>query len=404
MSGRRRTRGFTLAELAVSLVVTAIVFALVMGIVFDQKRSLEGSELLRTMNETGKDAMLELDQRLRLAGFGVDPRYAFDFSWFDCTAADQLPGPNGRPTCRDRRDAPDRLVFMARSPNYRIDVNGTNGCTDLNGCPHGDAWRLVSTSLPQLTLTAHQGDVFQRGQVLLSVCPDGYRWTMSTVAQALSASAGGDVTLTLYPTNAAVPYFEDDYTPACYGTGATVFSVNRFAYSIQTFGGVPWLVLDEGLDLDGDGSDPWTTRDPGDLLPIAPDVEELQVAYVLNRLAGGVAPDTNADFVTGDDAAVGAPPEEPDQAAPAPQYGTGLSDATRQDLNPANIQAVRVSLVIRSDRRDPSHAAAWPGDALQQLENGDRVLTPAELGGYRRFSVSTTVAIRNLDSRGMFAF
>ncbi len=401
-----RESGFTLVEMAVSLAVVAIVMTLVMGVVIAQKSALQGSEFVRAMNDTGADAMVQIERHLRMAGFGVDPREAFDFSWFDCPTSELVSGPGGRKICRDRRDAADRLVFVSRNPDYRIDPLGTPGCTDVDGCPHGKAWRLglTTASPPQLTLTAHLGDVFVRGQVLLSVCPSASRWTMSTVLDTATATSPGDLTLTLYPTDPTVPFFVNDFSNTCYQTGATVFQIDRYEYSIQTFNGVPWLMLDTGLDLDGDGSDPWTTQDPGDLLPIDPDIEDLQVAYVMNRQAGGTAPDPSGDWVTGDDKAAGDPPDEPDAAAPAPQYDTPIADATRQNLNPANIQAVRVSLVVRSEEPDPSQPNGALGDPLPLLENSTRVLTPAQQGGYRRLVFTTTVSIPNMDSRSMFAF
>jgi len=400
MIRRPSMRGFTLVEILTSLAVASIVLGMMVAVVISQKGSLQGSELRRTMSEDGKDAILALERQLRAAGFGVDPRFAFDFSWYDCGST--VPGPGGRATCRDRQGAPDRLVFMARSPRYRIDVLNANGCTDVNGCPTGDAWRFKSSTLPQVKLTMRGGEVFTRGQVLLTVCPSAASWTMSTVATSTTVAAAGDFNLTVYPTVAGNPYFENDYTAACYASGATTFLVNRYEYFVQTYAGVPWLMLDRGLDLNGDGSDPWTARDAGDLLPIAPNVEDLQVAYVMNRIAGGAAPDTNGNFVTGDDAAISTP-EEPDPAAQAPTYSSQDTATTRQTLHPANIQAVRVSIVIRSSQADASHPGQ-PGDALPLLENSTRVLTATERGSFRRYRLSAIVPARNLMSHGMFVF
>jgi type IV pilus assembly protein PilW len=165
---------------------------------------------------------------------------------------------------------------------------------------------------------------------------------------------------------------------------------------------VPWLMLDRGLDLNGDGSNPWAARDDGDLLPVASNIEDLQVAYVMNRNAGGGATDSNANFVLGDDPAI-ATPEEPDPTAQAPGYSTVSNATTRQTLHPANIQAVRISMVIRSAQADKARPGQ-PGDPLPLLENSTRVLTATEVASFRRFRISAVVPIRNLMSRGMFVF
>lgn len=408
MSRRRFIAAFTLAELLVSLAVVSVVLTIVVGFVINQKRALEGTELLRGTNETGKDVLLELERRVRNAGFGVDPRVAFDFAWFRCPDSERINGTGGRPTCRDRRDAPDRLVFNTRSLYYRIDPNGVNGCTTVTGCPVGDAWRMTArnptASPPTFTVAAREGDVFRRGQVLLAACPSGYRWTMATVDTAVSVGAAGDTVLTLHATDAAVPYFENAFTHDCFDTGATVFLIERNAFRIETIESVPWLVLDRGIDLDGDGNDPWTTIDPDDIVPIAPNVEDLQVAYVLERQPGVVAQDSNANFVTGDDAGSSALVEEPNAAAPAPEYQTALDHATRRNLHPANIRAIRLSLVTRSERGDPTRPQGNTGDVLPLLENSSRVLTAAERGRFRRMPFSSSVQLRNMPSRGMFVF
>lgn len=400
-------RGFTAAELAISLVITATVFASVLGVVLAQQQALSSSESLRTASAFGTDALLELERSLRRAGFGVGPEVALDFLSFRCDAAERLAGVAGRPTCRDRRDTADRLVFLARNPIYRIDSNGENGCTRPTGCPHGNAWVMTArdpaATPPAFTVLARTGQRFPRGQVLLAVCPGGFRYTMATVDTPIDVAAAGVVTVRLKPTVAGNPYFANDFTHECFDTGATVFSVDRRAYSIRTFDGVPWLVLDTGVDLDGDGQDPWDVRDDDDLQLIAPYVEDLQVAYVLERRAGNNGPDSDVNGVVGDDAAAGVP-EEPDPAAAGPGYRTGPDDVARRTLHPANVRAVRVSLVLRSERTDKTAIPGWVGDPLPRLENQTRLLSSTELGRYRRQAVSVTVALRNLSSRGMFTY
>lgn len=400
MTRRSVPRGFSLAELLVSLAVVAIVLTIVLGFTLAQKGIVEGGEMERAATEQSRDALFEIERNLRSAGFGVDPRFAFDFDSFRCTDDDQIVGEGARPHCRDRRNASDTLVFLTRDPEYRIDPQGTGGCADANGCPKGRAWRLNDTVANTLTLDARAGDLFRSGQVLLGVCPKGFRWSMATVSETVQAEADGALELTLYEANPAEPSLESDFTHACFGTGATVFAVKRFLYGIRTYDGVPWLVRDEGLDLDGDGSDPWEEEDPDDLVPLVPYVEDLQVAYVLERRAGAVPPDSDENFVVGDDAAEVRLTEEPDPNAAAPAYNTGLDDPLRRNLHPANIRAVRVSLVVRTERSVPQQGGGSAhGDPLPQPENSIRTV---DEDGYRRFVVSATVAVRNMSSRAMF--
>jgi len=399
---RRAARAFTLSELMVSVAVVGLVLSMVATITLSQKSALQGTEQLRVATESGKDGLLEIERHLRLAGFGVDPRHAFDFLHFRCTTGERLNGPNGRPTCRDRRDDPDRLVFLARSPNYRIVQNGVSGCGDANGCPAGDAWRMSSFSGGSVNLAVRGGDRFVRGQTLLAVCPNGFRGTMGTVENTVTVSSDGTSRVKLFDAVAGRPTYENDFSHPCFTTGATVFQVDRYAYWIRVFAGTPWLILDRGLDLDGDGNDPWNAPDDDDLLPLAPHVEDLQVAYVMQRYPGMTGVDTDANFVLGDDGGATAPPEEPDPSANAPLYRSLDTDLTRRNLHPANIRAVRVSLAIRSESPDQDRLGAWTGDPLPRNENSRRALS--DKGRYRRFSSRSTVTVRNLVSKGMFVF
>jgi type IV pilus assembly protein PilW len=407
-------RAFTLVELVVSMGVAAITIAMVVMIVVTQQRSMRATEEQRASSEAGRDALFELEKTLRRAGFGLDPRYAFDFRSFRCSSGEVVTGVGNRSICRDRIDAPDRLVFVARNPYYRIDVNGVNGCTSTAGCPTGNAWvvtgRSTSPSTPTVTVVLHANQRVEAGQTLLISCASGGRFTMSTVVAAAEVTTPTAVTLRLAPTNSANPYFENGFVDSCYDSNALAFAIDRYAYSIRTYDGVPWLVLDTGLDLDRDGQDPWSVIDEDDLLPIAPYVEDMQVAYVLDRNSGGAAADSNGDRVVGNDAGL-KQAEEPDATATAPVYATTFDDSSRRNLHPANIRAVRVGLVLRSEKSDSSATGAasgqttkWIGDPLPLLENSSRTLTDPALGYFRRQTAMTTVSVRNLASRGMFTF
>jgi type IV pilus assembly protein PilW len=317
-------------------------------------------------------------------------------------------GVGGKQVCRDRTDGPDELVFVGRNPYYRVDFQGTNGCALASGCPTGLAWSVSAATAggtPSITLQLRAGQLLEYGRSLLVTCSGGGRYTMATVGANVTAGANGNTVVPLYATSVTNPYFENNFADPCFtGGNALAFAMDRYRYFIRTFGNVPWLMLDTGLDLNGDNQDPWLVEDAKDLLPIAPYVEDLQVAYVLNRLSGGTAPDTNQNWVVGDDRSLIGTSEEPDPAATAPTYPVPYNDPTRANLHPANIRELRIALSLRSERRDQSQPASWLGDQLPVLENETLVLTAAQLGRYHRQRLISTLSVRNLQSHGMFAF
>lgn len=409
MTVHRPSRGFTLVELVIALAMSALVFTVVMGVVIVQQRAQESTEVMRTGISSGRAAVVELDRALRRAGFGVDPRHAFDFNFYRCTPTDLVDG-----RCRDRRDTPDILSFVSRDPAYQIIPMSTVPCTDPGGCPDmcldsngctkGRAWRMASRDMsdPSVTLTARKGQVFRRGQTLLAVCRGSTNYTMMTVDDTVSVDDDGDVELPLKATVSGNPYVENALTSGCYSNQPLVYAIQRHHFFIHEYDGVPWLVLDTGLDLNGSGNDPWTVPDEDDFIPIAPNVEDFQVAYVLGR-TNGTMPDSNANGVVGDNADTGATAEELNASLAAPLYNTPADDPLRSTLHPANIRGVRYTVTVRSDRPDQTAAPSWLGDPLPLSENGNRVLDDSELGRFRRHATSSYVNVRNLDSRGMYS-
>src|SRR5690606_22055834 len=147
-------------------------------------------------------------------------------------------------------------------------------------------------------------------------------------------------------------------------------------------------------DLDGDGLDPWEQEDPDDLLPLLPGIEELQLAYLMNRVPGAAAVDTNSNFVVGDDPA--SDPEQPDDSQPAPDYRDGSEEPSRRNRHPPSSRSLRLSLVIRAERADPSRPPGTTGDPLPLFENSTRALAGPDR--FRRLAVRSTVLTRNLNS------
>jgi hypothetical protein len=262
---------------------------------------------------------------------------------------------------------------------------------------------------PTLTIKLAAGQFLENGRVVLAVCASAANPVMMTLAQSYTGSGtdggpGIPTILSFNPDNGD-PYNNSSALKPCHGTtGAGLFLVDRYRYFISTLSGVPWLMLDTGMDLDNDG-----TIDANDLIPIAKNVEDMQIAYGLYgaQPASGcpTAPDNDGDWIIANTPGV---PEEPNFAAipPPPIYGTAWNDPSRCTMHPANIRTVRVSLVLRSDLMDTSRPAGWSGDTIPVAPGGSRENNNTVLSGgqYRRYTAETSITLRNLDSIGSFMF
>jgi type IV pilus assembly protein PilW len=387
-------RGFTITELLVTMAVSGFAIAAVLGTFASQQRSFESAESARSGQEAAREGLLEMERSLRMLGFGVDPRYAFDFRTYRCAAA----------PCRDKIDAPDELVFMARDPAYRLTPAGVL---------EGNAWVVVSAA-PTFTVQIRTGQRFRKGQVLFVSCAGASRYTMATVGTTTDvATADGNQNLDIMTAVAGDPYRENNYADACYGVGtAMAFTVNRYRYFIETVDNLPWLMLDTGIDLDGDNVTP-DTGDIDDIIPVARGVEDIQVAYTLRRSAAFTAPDNNTNWIIGDTPGT---VEEPDPTIVQPStypYRTTSVDAAAYNLHPGNIRQIRVTLMVRSPRQDNAPPPSWLGDAppwlntaiptaMRHVENRNAGTT--SLGRLRRYPTITTVNLRNMGSRSPFVF
>ena len=383
-------RGFTLIEVLVGATISLLVVGLVLLTFIGQQRSFQAMDLSRAAGRAERDTLLGMETSLRRAGWGIDPRYAFDFATYACSAV----------PCRDKVGAPDELVFVARNPNYRWRDNGASGCASVGGCYDGNAWGIKGVTATSVTVDTNAGDLFHKGRVLLAVCANGSNTTMATVAANVStvAAAAGQA-ITVLPA-APDPYHQNQWTvdPCFTQAGATLFLVDRFRYAIVSYSGVPWLMLDTGLDLDQSG-----TIDANDLSPLAQGVEEMQVAYALNvgTAYGFAAPDSNRDWIVGNAPGL---VEEPNPAAAAPTYQSASNAPERFNLHPANIRSVRITLGVRSVNPDPSQSSTWTGDDLLLSENRNTPANGTAVDKLRRFHTATSVYARDMESRSTFIF
>lgn len=394
-------RGFTLLELVIGLGVSAIVIAAAMTLLIQQQRSYSVTSTDRAQQESGHTALREILARLRMAGYGIDPNLVFDFGpqaqpvprtdvptnavIFDATSTYACAS---AVTCRDRTDGSDEVVFYSRNPLFSRTITSFAGAS------------LVFRG--GLTRPIYRGQVLQvsclggsqaRGyvQVLRTVLPTATPPDPAELVQVLLEPAS------LVGAARVFPFENGVSTDTCFGlttAGETpvVTQVDRYRFYVQWYSAAgavvaaqtaearPFLMLDQGL-TDENGT--------SITVPVAPDVEDLQLSYYFpppaalqdNRLVAatpGTLADADAFPLT--------------VAVTAPSY-TDLPDAvSRQSGHPANIQAVRVAVVIRSPEKDLSVASTLE----RQLPAAGNRGVVVGLPFYRRAVFENTVLIRNL--------
>jgi type IV pilus assembly protein PilW len=392
MRPRSSPRGLSLVELLVASTVSILAIGMATMGLLSQNKALQVMDMTRGANEQTRDALIPLEESLRTAGWGIDPRYALDFS-YNCPLAPAK--------CRDSRTDPDQLAFVSRNPFYRWLAQGEGTCTTAGGCFSGNAWPIqsVDTAASPKTVTTilGSGQKLEKGRVMLATCSGGQNAVMFTLG---TAYTGAGVAVTLTPVSPNLPPYNDyNSLQPCHGqTGAALYMVDRNRFFVSVQGGVPWLMLDTGVDLNGDGALP--PNDTADLLPVSKNVEDFQVAYVLNSSTGFIAPDSNTDWIVGNDKTPSTA-EEPDPTAAAPLYTTSATDPSRFSMNPANVRSIRLTLTIRSDRTDSGQRPGWTGDTLTAAENRTGTISG---GRYHRSFAKAQVTLRNMDTKGPFTF
>jgi type IV pilus assembly protein PilW len=404
MRSTPRHSGFSLVELLIALAASVFVMLGAAVLLKSQYHAFQSSTSERAFQETGRIALDTLSADLRAAGMGVDPGLVFDFGvqanaraaagptgttfattndpWKDC---------NTPVTCRDSVTGPDELVFLSRDPFF--------------GKPLTVAATAASTTLTvagPLTVPLHQG------QILQVVCYSlQMTWAYVQVSATVNKSAAATVSIPIYSgADNTFPRQNSILADPCYSSvvsvdpasvpmAAKVFKVDRSRYFIRSYDAAgapaawgaanarPWLMLDHGTVDTSNGNKPQVD-------PVAPDVEDLQVAYVfpndaVTPLVGNV-PNLQLD----NDAV------DIDLAAAGPASTDDVLAATRFTHHPGNIRSVQVAVVVRSAEPDTqlSGTATLPASF-----NRPAMAAP---DGYLRLRLQTSVPVRNLDSRAPY--
>jgi type IV pilus assembly protein PilW len=402
MRRRRNAPGFSLVELIIAMAVSLLVIAGAMALLVSQQRIFQVSSADRALQETGRIALEELTSNLRMAGYGIDPDYAFDFGPQPTTRQDRAPATADLSaastfagctaiSCRDSISGSDEIVFRYRNPSF---------VRSLAVAPTGGTSITIAGPL--------RTPLFQ-GQILQVMCFAGdMLWAYVTVGETKAVTDADTVTITLAAGNGDVFPFQNAYLAnGCFGAvaprnanqvtfaaAAKVYKVDQFRYFVTRYDGSgavvaditstarPYLMLDQGLL---NGGNPI-------LNVVAPDVEDLQFAYVFpnsaaaNQLIGATVNSQISAGGSGIDLDPGATP---------PAFSDETGSAPRLTQHPGNIRAVAASIVVRSPAQDPLVFDS----AIPAAANRPTLTGPI---GFRRQTFQTTAATRNLDARGPY--
>lgn len=394
MTTPSRAAGFTLVELIVGVAVAAIVVLSAVSLLTRQVRSYTASADDRGVQETARIALEDVAANLRMAGYGIDPAFAFDFGAMANAPMDRAPGgalvriPGyscGTPvTCRDSATAPDELVFLSRNPYFNHALSAPPTTT-------------------QLSIVGPLNAPLRRGQILQVACLSGeLEWAYVTVGAEVPVNAGTPVSIPLADGSGTdFPLQNGWLLRTCFQGGAVaVLKVDRFRYFVGTYdaagnvqawgtaGARPFLMLDQGL-LDSRGA-PLLTL-------VAPDVEDLQVTYLFPAAQGPALPAVPATVGTPLTSAAGGIDLAPNVGIPS--YATQRTAPSRLTNHPVNIRGVRVAVSVRSTDKRASEGTTRDN---QLPAAGNRATVTAPEIGFRHMLFEATTSPRNLDARTPF--
>lgn len=365
-----RARGFTLVELLVGIAVSSVILMAVAASFIGISGAYSNESQSRSAVEGGRTALAFFERHVKLAGYGIDPRFAFDFT-----------DPTGLANAKDNYAVDttyrtDDLAFRYRDPAFMR--RGTSAAT---------AGNFATTTALRRALPV--------GTAFMIACPGGGQraWFRSSTA---TTPADTSVALTPYGTvhNAAPATALEclgrtgDQAPFLFVLREFRFRVFKDAVSGRAFlGFVPSLATD-------------LSSVPASVELLSDDVEELQVAYQMNRPQPGTAfattaaPDSGGNWIMVDSAGETA---LPNMAAAPPSYDDAYESANRYNAHPANIRAVRVSFSVRSARQRQDKALGYiRGD----MENGSGGPTSGD--GYFRSWMTSSIRTPNMASRFFF--
>ncbi len=436
-----RFRGFTLIEALISAAIMSVILAGVGAVVVGTQTAVATQFESKSATEGTSVTMGYLDRTMRLAGYGIDPALAFNFSVAGLPPATGLTAKDNFSTHTNTDNLTpgfdtDDLAFRYRDPSYsrRAAVAGGGGTVSL-------------------ALTTALGQNLDDKQLMMVMC--GSDPSSSIYGRVSGAAGPGSTSLTL--TNAGDTEIANIPValPGCMLQSGPlapfVMIVHEVRLRVVLLGPAanrtPYLVAFRNFRT----VDPLNADARFD--PIVPNVESFQVGYQMNTVPGGqvccneagfeaccaatgpgplgpcctkpmfVMSNNRNDGLLGDglgwvsaDGTAGGPVvnDRPDPTLTAPNYQNDAVSPPRFTTHPANIRAVRVSLVLRSarplaSRRKASHPLGVPAEAYSgtvQLENFNYAL-PADAVSpefYKFFRVASTQTFRTPSMGTRFPF
>lgn len=404
-----KERGLTLVEILVSLAVLGMVLASVYGIAMLQQRSYSVQGDVVVMQQNARRIIRTVTSLIKRTGFGVDPPVAFDFSYYCCSGGfvngDTCPNAEAPPLCRDRTDRPDEIVFLMRDPNplswgRAVSLNADPVTGILNSADIEFPENLAAPNIRRGTILLFMcdgaagiynyvvvGNVVQIGIKRITVTPDGGRVLTNLSHTPTDTFLGA----------AVVPFNNSCYQTGngIFPSGPWVFPVRLFRIYIHTENNIPFLMLDDGT------IDPNTGHFSS--IPIASDVEDMQIAYIMR----------SGDVLAGP----GAGPQTPNPAdytdCPATYFeerkyyflSQNLSQAPcRANTNPANLIGLRITLVVRTPDPDPSLIGEEKPSLTNPIENRNGLTAEqARAYSHRRIVLPTTIYLHNMLSTAQFS-
>jgi prepilin-type N-terminal cleavage/methylation domain-containing protein len=384
-----REGGFTLVELLVAVLVGSLVIAGAIALLSSQHRLFQVTSADRAVQESGRMALEEMTTNLRLAGYGIDPAFAFDFGPLAAARQERAPQSSAVSaastfsactllSCRDSTTGSDEVAFRYRNPAF---------VRSLASAPTGGN---------SITVAGPLNGALEQGQILQVMCFSGSMlWAYVTVgAPGAPATNSDTVTIPLASGNGGQFPFQNGYlADGCFGVvaprnapqatfaaAAKIYKVDQFRYYVQSYdaggaivangtgGSRPYLMLDTGTVRSGNPV----------VRVVSPDVEDLQVAYLFPNSTG-------ANIAAGSSGI--------DLSGSGPAFSDTGDSATRTTQHPGNIRAVVVSVLGRTTMPNSKVFDA----TMPAAGNRDVAAGPA---GYIRQLFETTVATQNLDARG----
>jgi type IV pilus assembly protein PilW len=363
----------TLLELTTSMVVTAIVLAGVAASFIAVQNVYQRESQLKSAVESSRVSSTYLEKIVRLAGYGIDPKYAIDVTG--------LTAPYAKSNYVDatNRFITDDFAFRYRDPSY-LRRGYLSPVTQLTLEP------AAMTGVVQF------GTTILAGSLLMVACPGGSDWVVVRTGAQAASTASSVVVASAAPAFPAPPAT----LPSCLSqTGPQapfVMLVREVRLRVIPLGAAgkqrPFLVAYNTLTLPFAGLD---------FDPIAADVESFQVSYMMNRGSSTPpcsAPDTpagTANWIMGDLAGEIALPAV---SGSRPNYDDDYSDQKRCNNDVANVRAVQFDISTRSARLEGRKA-----HVAKALADDPTTYTS---DGFFHLNLSTTVPTPNLESRSFF--